>query len=142
MTDRRLRDIDEDALENIIRGLPRREPDPSLRARVLSPPLARTHRGRVAARPVLAAAVVAALLLIDIIVLKVQGRGLSASSSPAIVAASPSTPTAADDDTTWLAEMLGEAAPARIAWLRGDAIASPHTYAALRASLLANGSGG
>jgi hypothetical protein len=142
MTDRRLRDIDEDALEDIIRGLPRREPDPSLRARALSHTAVTTHRGRVAPRPVLAVAVVLVLLLIDIIVLKVQGRGLSGPPSPAVVAASPSTPTAADDDTTWLAEMLGEAAPARIAWVRGDATVSADTYAALRATLLANGSGG
>jgi hypothetical protein len=142
MTDRRLHDIDEDALENIIRGLPRREPGRHLRTRALSHSRTRTRRGWGAARPVLAAALVAALLLIDIIVLKVQDGRVSGSSSPAVVAATPSTPTAADDDTTWLAEMLGEAAPARIAWLRADSPAAADTYAALRASLLANGSGG
>ncbi len=142
MTDRRLRDIDEDALENIIRGLPRREPDPNLRARVLSPRLSRAHRGWVAARLVLAAALVAALLVIDAIVLTVQDGSLPERSPVSMVAASSHETAAAADDTAWLAQVLGEAGPARIAWLRADSAAGASNYLALRASLLANGSGG
>jgi hypothetical protein len=125
-----------------MRGLPRREPDPNLRARVLSRTRPRTHRPWVAPRPLLAAALVAALLAIDVIVLKVQDRSLPGASQPSLVATTAGRSPTAEADATWLAELLGETAPARVALLRSDPAASDDSYATLRESLLANGSGG
>jgi len=139
MTDRRLHDIDESSLENIIRGLPGREPDPGLRAQVLSRSRTHMRRGLPAFRPMLAAALLL-LLVIDVIVLKLQDGSVPGAPGRTVVAASSGR--AADADTAWLAQMLDEAAPARIAWLRADSASNADTYAALRASLLANGSGG
>ena len=140
MTDGRLYGFDESTLEDTVRRLPGREPDPGLRARVLSHSRTHTRRGLTALRPALAAALVVALLAIDVIVLKVQDRNTSGAPGRTVVAVS-SGP-ADDADTAWLAGMLDGAAPARIAWLRADSTPGPDTYAALRASLLANGSGG
>jgi hypothetical protein len=140
MTDRRLHNVDEGALEDIIRGLPAREPRPDLRTGVFSASSAPVRRGRVVLRPVFATALVAALLLIDILVLKLQDGGLPTARSGDVVAASSSR--AADTDTAWLAQIVEEAAPARIAWLQTDPATDATTYLALRASLLANGSGG
>jgi hypothetical protein len=142
MTDQRRHHADDEHIENMIRGLPRREPDPALRAQVLSRARPRTHRPWVAPRPLLAAALVAALLLIDVVVLKVQDRSLPGASQPSLVAATAGRSPTVDADATWLAELLGETAPTHIAWLHSDPPASDDSYATLRESLLANGSGG
>ena len=140
MTDRRLQDIDENTLENTIRDLPGREPGPNVRARVLSYARPRTRRRWAALRPTVAAALVAALLLLDIFVLKVQDGSLPGTSAGEVIAVSSGRTD--DADAVWVAQMLGEAAPARIAWLQADPAADANSYLALRASLLANGTGG
>jgi len=139
MTDRRLQDIEKDALENTIRGLPRREPRAALRSRVLAA-TASARPPRAWTRAILAPAALIALLALDLLVVTTQDRQL-ARSLPARPAAMMAAAPAPDTDLSWLRDLgLPDDSVAVVA-LRHQAV-SQDTYFSLRDSLLANGSGG
>jgi len=139
MTDRRLHDMEVADLERLLRGLPRRAPSAELRRRVLAV-RAVSRRPLARARPALAAAVLVALVALDLLVVNLQDRQLTRilpAPPTAMVAAAP-TP---DHDLAWLRELgLPDRSVAVVA-LTGHAVGRD-TYFSLRQSLLANGSGG
>ena len=139
MTDRRLHDIEVGDIERLMRGLPRREPSPSLRRRVFAStafarrPLART-------RPAFAAAALVVLVMLDLLVVNLQDRQL-ARALPAPPAAMVATAQAPDHDLAWLRELGLPDESVAVVVLRRQSVGRD-TYFALRESLLANGSGG
>ena len=139
MTDQRLRDIDKDGFENMIRGLPRRAPSADLRRRVFAAG-AFARRPLIRARPALAAAVLVALVALDALVANLQDRQLARilpAPPAAMVAAAPT----ADPDVAWLRDLGLPDSSVAVAALGRQAVGRD-TYFSLRESLLANGSGG
>ncbi len=139
MTDRRLHDMEVGEFERLLRGLPRRAPSADLRRRVFAAG-ALAHRPLVGARPVLASAILVALVALDLLVVNLQDRQL-ARALPAPPAAMVAAAPAPNHDLAWLRELgLPDESLAVVALSRQAA--SQDTYLSLRDSLLANGSGG
>lgn len=139
MTDRRLHDMEVADLERLLRSLPRRAPSADLRPRVFAD-VAFARRPLARARPALAAAILVALVALDLLVVNFQDRQLARilpAPPAAMVAAAPT----ADPDLAWLRDLGLPDSSVAVAALRRQAVGRD-SYFSLRESLLANGSGG
>jgi len=136
MPDRPRRDLTDEQFEHLLRGLPRREPRPELRERVLSHQLPPARRPHLVFRPAFGVAALALLLLADLAAMRSQDSGYSPgrAAPPAAVTAQ------ADDDTSWLRELGFPRL--RLAALPASDQPNPDSYLALRNRLLQGANGG
>ena len=143
MTDRqRYREMSDDQLESLIRGLPGRGPSSGLRARVLSDSLRSRARRRRAHRPALAFAALICLLLADLLILSLQDAGLAAIGGTSSAVVTARARAQADEQMTWLREVGASGLGLRVAHLSADSGTRPGTRSELLRDLLAPGNGG
>jgi hypothetical protein len=131
------RRLSDEETENLIRGLPRRQPTAALRARILSQAI-RLQRAP-ARRPLFALAALLLLLLADVILMERQNSGLT---PPAPTQAVARVPDQEEDDAAWLREVAAAAGLRRFALLREARPAEKETYLALRRLLMQSANGG
>jgi hypothetical protein len=142
MSDRaRRRSIADNELENLIRGLPRREPRPALRDRILSRATLPRHRRAALLRPAFALAALAALLIADLLALKVQDAGLPTSPKATALTVTAQAPAQDDQDVAWLREMGGSSLSLEVA-RRSTQAQKQQSYPSLLKALLEGAEGG
>jgi hypothetical protein len=136
------RDMSDEELEHLIRGLPGRQPRAALRDRVLLGARRRPVRRGTLLQPAFALGALFILLLADIIVVGLQDAGLSARAgiSPSVLTAQRAP--AERDVPAWLREIGAEELDPRIAQMVAERPPHAATYSALLADLLQNGNGG
>ncbi len=143
MTDRvRYRGASDAELEDLVRGLPRREPMGTLRVRVLSQADARKPRRPRLLTQAVAAAALGALLLSDMAVVARQDRQLAMAGVTRlpVVAARPEP--APSPDAVWLRELSGADGRLALAMLAAPQGEQRDSYRALLREVLENGTGG
>ncbi len=138
MNRRAYQGLTDDQLETLIRQLPRREPGPGLRERILSHrPLSRTRRAW-ALRPACLLAAVVLLLVADALVMRCQDAGLTLprTAPPAAIAQEQS------EDELWLADMGVPALRNRLRLAMRHPSTQRETYFELRQRMLEQSDGG
>ena len=139
---RELREMSDEQLEHLVRGLPGRQPRAALRDRVLLGERRAPVRRVILLRPAFAFGALVILVLADMVVLGLQDARLAAragvSPSVATVARSP----AERDVPAWLRETGAEELGPRIAHMVAERPPDAVTYSALLADLLQTGNGG
>jgi len=138
MADHQYRDLDDDQLESLIRGLPRREPRASLRERILSHSIAPPPRPTSAFRPAFALPALVVLLLADWLVLRSQSSGTLYSPAPqaAVAQGGP----ASREEIGLMRDLAASGLPLRLA-MRHPSL-QPETYLELRNRMLNEADGG
>ena len=136
------RDMSDEELEHLIRGLPGRQPRAVLRDRVLLGARRPSVRRGTLLRPAFALGALLMLLLADIIVVGLQDAGLAARAgiSPSVLTAQRAP--AERDVPPWLREIGAEELGPRVAWMVAERPPDAATYSALLADLLQTGNGG
>jgi hypothetical protein len=136
------RDMSDEDLEGLIRGLPGRQPRATLRDRVLSGVRRPAVRRLTLLRPALGFGALIILLLADVIVVDLQDAGLAARAgvSPSVLTAERAP--AGRDVPAWLREIGADEFGPRIAQMVAERPPHSPTYAALLADLLESGNGG
>ena len=136
------RDMSDEELEGLIRGLPGCQPRAALRDRVLLGARRPSVRRATLLRPAFALAALVILILADMIVVGLQDGGLAARAgvSPSMLTAQRAP--AERDVPAWLREIGAEELGPRIAWMVAESPPDAATYSALLADLLQTGNGG
>ena len=137
----RYRNMSDEDLEDLIRGLAHRRPSAALRDRVLG--LAdRRVPGRFALpRPAFALAALFVLLLAALLILTSQNAGLAMKRAPAAFVRAEASP-AEGEYLAWPEGIGRPGLTQRMALLRAHEHKRQHTYSLLRRSLLDNAEGG
>ena len=138
MSEHRYHDMTDEELENAIRGLPRREPRPGLRERVLAHVAAPVPRPRGLARPAFAVAALIVLVLVDWLVLRVQDTGIAGGRTSSAVVAQSEPPSR--DEAALMRELAASGLPLRLAMRHPGP--QPETYLDLRNRMLNEADGG
>ena len=140
--DTHYRDMSDEELEDLIRGLPGRQPRAALRDRVLLAAQRRPVRRVILLRPAFALAALVILMLADMIVVGLQDAGLAARAGVSRSVLTAQRAPAERDVPAWLREIGVEDFGPRIAQMAAERQPGAATYPALLADLLQTGNGG